>query len=70
MFCETELNEFFVFLSNRRILSPGDAGEKLKSIVAQLIKLIVFDVKQAVFFEVFEYTARGEDDELILEGHR
>jgi len=47
------LDEFLVFLSDRRMFASGDSKEKLIGICIQFVKFIVFDVKKIRFFKVF-----------------
>jgi hypothetical protein len=63
------LDELFILLSNRRTFSPGAFHEKLKSIGAQFIEVIVLDVIEVGFFKIFQNTMRGQVDEFMIGRH-
>jgi hypothetical protein len=53
IFRKTKLDEFLVFLPERRMFASGNFKEKLIGICIQFIKFVVFDVKKIRFFKVF-----------------
>jgi hypothetical protein len=70
IFRETELDEFLVLLSSRRIFALADFNQELVGIGVQFIKFIAFDVIEVGFFEIFQNGVRGQNEEFILGGHR
>jgi hypothetical protein len=53
IFRETELDEFLILFSDRRIGALADLEEKLIGIRIQFVKFVFFDVVEIGFFEVF-----------------
>jgi len=47
------LDEFLVFLSDKRVFAPADFEKGLIGICVQFIKFIPFDVIKVGFFEFF-----------------
>jgi hypothetical protein len=47
------MDEFVIVLRCRRIFSPADTVKKLISVFVQFVKLIVFNVVEVAFFEIF-----------------
>jgi hypothetical protein len=63
------LDEFLILLSNGRTFSLGAFQEKLISIGAQFIEVIVFDVIEVGFFKIFQNRMRGQVNEFMTGGH-
>jgi hypothetical protein len=53
IFRKAKLDEFFVLLSDRRVLTPADLEEKLIGIRIEFVKFIFYDIVEVGFFEVF-----------------
>jgi hypothetical protein len=53
IFRRAESDEFFIFAPYRRAFTQADAKKKLKPILVQFIKFVLFGVVEVTFFEMF-----------------